>query len=211
MTYSHDIFLDMDFDPDAFAAAVSDVRTLFRRTELPVVGPSGRPGTVPVLDDDFIGFNGINHDCTCDPEASNYRDMGPCWDARCRPASPRNDGGSPFVMDLKPERPWGVTTFGGRYWFECPTRRTAYDLAVMLAMVPLKHHLAEQIEIHTKGVWSFWNISDNLLFPWGPGWSKSSSVVSMYEQVFPERAPVPEHPNLRGRRGWVSYMGMAAG
>ena len=64
MSYVHDILLDMDFDRAALAAAVEDIRTLFRRTELPVVGPSGRPGTLPVLEDDFIGFNGRNRGCT---------------------------------------------------------------------------------------------------------------------------------------------------
>ena len=92
-------------------------------------------------------------------------------------------------MDLKPERPWGVSTSEGRYWFDFPTRRKAYDQAVMLAMVALKHHLGEQAEIHTKGTWGMWKISDSLLFAWGDGWS-SSSVVSMYEHVFPERVPV---------------------
>ena len=186
MTYAHNIHLDMDFDRDAFAAAVDDVRTLFRRTELPVVGPSGRPATLPVLDDDFIGFNGINHDCVCDPEASDYHDLRPCWSAPREPAHTMNDGGSPFVMDLKPERPWGVSTFEGRYWFDFSTRHKAYDQAVMLALVALKHHLGDQAEIHSKGMWK---MSDIVLFAWGDGWS-SSSVVDLYEHVFPERAPV---------------------
>ena len=55
MSYVHDIHLDLDYDRNAFAAAVEDIRTLFGRSDLPVVGPSSRPGSQPLLDDDFIG------------------------------------------------------------------------------------------------------------------------------------------------------------
>ena len=72
-------FWTWTFDRTAFAAAVADIRTLFRRAELPVVGPSGRLGTLPVLEDDFIGFNGRNQGCTCDPEGPRYHDWAPCW------------------------------------------------------------------------------------------------------------------------------------
>ena len=77
MSYVHDVFLDMDFDRAAFAAAVEDIRTLFRRAELPVVGPSGRPLTPPILEDDFIAFNGRNRGCTCDPEGLHYHNWDP--------------------------------------------------------------------------------------------------------------------------------------
>lgn len=60
--------LYIDCDRTAFAAAVSDIRTLFRRAEFPIAGPSARPGTTPVLDADFIGFNGVNQNCVCDPD-----------------------------------------------------------------------------------------------------------------------------------------------
>ena len=39
--------------------------------------------------------------------------------------------------------------------------------------------------------WSMWQFPDSFLFAWGEGWS-SSSVVSMYEHVFPARAPVQD-------------------
>ena len=84
MTCAHDLFLDPDFDRVAFAAAVDDIRTLFRRTELPVVGLSGRHGTLPMIEDDVIAFKGINHDCNCDPQASDCHDLFPCWPStRC--------------------------------------------------------------------------------------------------------------------------------
>ena len=50
----------MNIDRTAFAAAVADIRELFRRSELRIAGPSGRPATMPVLDDDLIGFNSVN-------------------------------------------------------------------------------------------------------------------------------------------------------
>ena len=90
-------------------------------------------------------------------------------------------------MDLKRESRRKLSTLDDRYWFDCKTRRKPYDQAVMLAMVALKHHLGEQIELHTKGSWYRWT-DDDPLSTWD-GWS-SSSVVALYEYVFPERAPV---------------------
>ena len=43
MDYLHFIRISKDFDPLTFAAAVEDVRTLFRRTEATVAGPKGIP------------------------------------------------------------------------------------------------------------------------------------------------------------------------
>ena len=54
-------------------------------------------------------------------------------------------------MDLKPDRPWGVSTLKDRYWFYCKTRRRPYDQAVMLAMIALKYRLGEQIELENQG------------------------------------------------------------
>ena len=201
MSYVHDILLDMDFHRTAFAAAVADIRTLFRRAELPVVGPSGRLGTLPVLEDDFIGFNGRNQGCTCDPEGPRYHDWAPCWFGLCSgPFLDDGDGGQPFVMDLKPDRPWGVSTLKDRYWFYCKTRRRPYDQAVMLAMIALKYRLGEQIELETKGSWDFdWNRPPGLFLRF-PGWS-SSSPVELYEHIFPERAPVQNILSVEGD-GW---------
>ena len=198
MSYVHDIFLDMDFDRAAFEAAVEDIRTLFRRAELPVVGPSGRPLTLPVLEDDFIAFNGRNRGCTSDLEGPHYHDWDPCWFGRCSgPFLDDGDGGQPFVMDLKPDRPWGISTFEGRYWFDCKTRRRPYDQAVMLAMVALKRRLGEQTDLKSKGRWDIeWNITGGL-FARSAGWS-SSSPVELYEHVFPERAPVQNILSFEG-------------
>ena len=201
MSYAHDILLDMDFNRAAFTAAVEDVRSLFRRAELPVVGPSGRPLTLPVLEDDFIAFNGRNRGCTCDPDEPRYHDWGPCRIQRCSgPFLDDEDGSSPFVMDLKPNHPWGVSIFEGRYWFDCKTRRRPYDQAVMLAMIALKYRLGEQIDLETKGSWDFdWKRPPGLVLRF-PGWS-SSSPVELYEHVFPDRAPVQNILSFEGE-GW---------
>ena len=198
MSYVHDILLDIDFDRAAFAAAVEDIRTLFRRAELPVVGPSGRPGTLPVLEDDFIGFNGRNQGCTCDPEGPRYRDWSPCRFGACSgPLLDDGDGGQPFVVDLKPDHPWGVSTLEGRYWFDCKTRRKPYDLAVMLAMIALKYRLGEQLDLKSRGRWAIeWNRTGGL-FERSAGWS-SSSPVDLYEHIFPERAPVQNILSIEG-------------
>lgn len=52
-------------DSAAFVAAVEDIRTLMAGC-----GPCCRPGrqatgTVPVLEDDLIAFNGVNLNCVC--------------------------------------------------------------------------------------------------------------------------------------------------
>ena len=192
MSYVHDIHLDLDYDPAAFAAAVEDIRTLFRRAELPVVGPTSRPATTPVLEDDFIGFNGINRDCTCDPDAPWYHSRDEyCVFVGCGAfgSGPNDDGGQPFVMDLTRGPLRGASPSRGRHWFDCKTRRQPYDLAVMLAMVPLKHHLGEQVDLLTKGAWSLWEVRNSLIASGRRGWS-TASVVALYEHVFPERAPV---------------------
>ena len=73
MSYRHDIHLDKNFDRAAFAAAVIDIRTLIRRSEIEIVGPSGRPDSLPVVEEFRIALNGVNHNCVCgssEPEVS---------------------------------------------------------------------------------------------------------------------------------------------
>jgi len=153
MGYIHDIHLDLDYDPAAFAAAVADIRTLFRRTELPVVGPSGRPTTLPVLDEDLTGFNGVNLNCTCDPSDPDYNRLRRCWNGTCYSAGVNSVVGQPFVIDLRPGQRSRISPSSGRYWFDCKTHRRQYDQAVMVAMVALKHHLGDQVEMHSKRRW----------------------------------------------------------
>lgn len=196
MGYVHDILLDLDYDRKAFAAAVADIRTLFDRTELPIAGPTGRPGSRPLLDDDIIGFSDVNGFCSCDREDPEYFGPGNCPFPDCHPP-PFVDGvGQPFVMDLSPEQPYGVCVLGGRYWFDCKTQLRDYDLAVMLAMIPLKHHLGDQVEMRSKGAWSMWKYGD-VLYELVFGW-RVPSAVGVYERVFPERAPVQ---NILSREG----------
>ena len=186
MGYAHDIFLDIDYDRTAFAAAVSDIRTLFRRAELPIPGPGGRPGTTPVLDADFVGFNGVNQNCVCDPD---YHGLDGCWNATCWSFHRGENVGQPFVIDLKPDRPYGITQMDGRYWIDCKTRHKPYDQAVMLAMIALKHHLGDQVEMHSKGRWDVqWSLGGS---PWDRFAGRNlPGPIDIYEHVFPDRAPV---------------------
>ena len=151
----HYIHLDLRLRPCCVRGhGPSDIRALFRRSELPIVGPSGRPTTMPILDNDFIGFNGVNLFCTCDPDSPDYHGLRSCHYATCEPGRRDNDSGQPFVIDLKPDRPYGITELRGRYWIDCKTYRKPYDQAVMLAMIALKHHLDDQVEMHSKGRWN---------------------------------------------------------
>ena len=65
MSYCHDIYLEKNFDRAAFAAAARDIRTLIRRSEVQVVGPEGRPNSLPIVEDERIAFSGVNRHCVC--------------------------------------------------------------------------------------------------------------------------------------------------
>ena len=200
MGYAHDIDMDLDYDRAAFAAAVADIGTLFRRSELPIVGPSGRPTTMPVLNDDFIGFNGVNLFCTCDPDSPDYHGLRLCHYTTCEPGRRDNDSGQPFVIDLKPDRLYGITELRGRYWIYCKTYRKTYDQAVMLAMIALKHHLGEQVEMHSKGRWKLeWSHGGDA-WDWLVG-RRAPGPIDVYEHVFPDRAPVANILSNE-REGW---------
>ena len=153
MGYVHYIYLDMDLDRTAFAAAVADIRDLFRRSEMRIAGPSGRPATLPVLDDDLIGFNGVNLNCTCDPGDPDYHRFMWCQHSTCLAWAVNSGVGQPFVIDLRPGHPYGISEWRGRYWIDCKTFRKPYDQSVMLAMIALKHHLDDQVEMHSEGRW----------------------------------------------------------
>ena len=177
MGYVHDIHLRRDFDREAFAAAAADIRTLISRLEIPLAGPTGRPGTMPVVEGDYIAFNGLNEFCTCTPEDPQYRSDRSC---RWKCGRQYNDCGQPFVIDVRPGaalHPWDRD----QYWFDCKTYYKPYDLAVMVSMIALKHHLGESLGMYSKAAWRWgWNSSRR-----HPG-----GAVGVYEHVFPERAPV---------------------
>ena len=77
MGYAHDILLHRNFDRKDFVAATADIRTLLGRLEIPLAGPTGRPETLPVVEDDLIAFNGVNHACVCDPEDPEFHTFKP--------------------------------------------------------------------------------------------------------------------------------------
>ena len=200
MSYAHDIYLDIDCDRTAFAAAVADIRTLIRRTEIPLAGPSGRPGTMPVLDNNYIGFNGINRNCVCDPGGPDYHGLEDCRNASCLSGRRGDNSYQPFEIDLKPDRPCGIMQMDGRYWIDCKTRRMVYDQAVMLAMIALKHHLGDQVEMHSKGGWNIqWRHGGG---PWDRFVGRElPGPIEIYEHVFPDRAPVANILASEGE-GW---------
>ena len=180
MGYAHDIHLHRDFDRKAFAAAAADIRTLLRCLEIPLAGPTGRPETLPVVEDDFIAFNGLNHACVCDPEDPEYHTFKRCnWRNECNRSD--NDSAQPFVVNVGSGVRRRAHSRTDYYWFDCKTRYLQYDLAVMVSMIALKHQLGEQIVMYSKAAWQGgWKYA-----PRHPG-----GAVGVYEHVFPERAPV---------------------
>ena len=170
MGYAHDIDLHRDFDRRAFAAAAADIRTLLGRMEIPLAGRDGRPGTMPIIEDDLIAFNGVNHACVCDPEGPVYH-----TEAVCPPACNQwnIDICMPFLVDARAGGP-PSSFYEDHYWFDCKTRCLPYDRAVMVAMLALKHHLGGSAVMRSHGTWrGIWQ-----------------SAVTDYVHVFPERASV---------------------
>ena len=197
MGYAHDVYLDVNCEPEAFVAAVEDVRTLTRHIDIPIVGPSGRPNSRPTLEDDCIEFNGVNFGCVC-PDNADKDGKDPLCREECYAdpdgyRKPRDESYQPFCISLLPE-PGSYSSKlyrmpNGRFgnWFDCKTRRRPYDLLVMVSLIALKHHLGEAISVYSKATWpGAWSV--------GPGgfWSANPSpgAIQVYEHVFPDRAPV---------------------
>ena len=197
MGYAHDVLLDENCDPAVFAAAVEDVRTLIRRIEIPIVGPSGRLTSRPILEDDCIEFNGVNFGCVC-PDDVEKDGKDPLCRKECYIdpdgyLKARDESFQPFCIRLFPE-PGSYSLKlhrmpNGRlgYWFDCKTGRNRYDLVVMVSLIALKHQLGEAVRVESKARWPWgWSV--------GPGsfWSGNPTpgAIQVYEHVFPDRAPV---------------------
>ncbi len=186
MSYCHDIHLDKNFDRAAFAAAAIDIRTLIRRSEIELAGPSGRPNSLPVVEELRITFNGVNHNCVC---GSSEPEVLPRCPRECR-AYDRwgSDAGQPFEVDVTPTAYWNRSR-KRQIWFDCKTYHKPYDEMVKMSMIALKHHLGDSVELSSKGNWAY---------HWGAGYElagrppkrERGGAVEVYEHVFPDRAPV---------------------
>lgn len=186
MSYGHGIHLDGAFDRAVFAAAARDIRTLIRRSEIDVVGASGRPNSLPIAEQNRIAFNGVNHNCVC---GSSEPEIRPLCPRDCR-AYYRwgSEKGQPFIIDVSSDE-YLRHSRRHQYWFDCKTWNLPYDEVVKMSMIVLKHHLGDSITLNGKGNW---------LHHWGAGheWHVQppkrtpGGAVGVYEHVFPERAPV---------------------
>lgn len=198
MIYGYDIELNLDFDRAAFNDAVEDVRTLMRRSEAPVAGPSGKPSTLPILEHGMIEFNGVNHGCRR-PAPEFEKRIGRCT-GECNPEYYRfvydDDSHQAFIVNVNHNRYIDRIGMGSPVvsWFYCNTRYKPYDKAVMLAMLALKRHLGDSISLKTKASWgNFGGISDSEK-------PVPNSPLAIYEHVFPDRAPVK---NILDFEGWL--------
>ena len=195
MGYVHDVILDKNCDPAAFADAVKDVRTLVRRIEIPIVGPSGNPSSRPVIEDDRIEFNGVNFGCVCPIESTRDVEYFRCGKECYSNLNGDDESGQPFRVSVNPEpgmysrKLYRMPNDRLGYWFDCKTRRHRYDLLVMVSLIALKHHLGKAISVTSKARWPWeWSV--------GPGsfWSDNPNpgAIQVYEHVFPDRAPVQD-------------------
>ena len=190
MGYGHQI-LDKDFDRGALADAFKDIRTLIQRTEIKVVGPEGRPNSLPIVEDDRIEFNGANYNCVCDKGDSEE-----LYPPECLIDNRRDRSYVAFSVDVRPEELALHRLYGNAYSFDWKTNRLPYDRMVMMAMIALKHHLGDSVIINSKGRWKI---------EWGAGFAVpeylAKSAVGTYGYVFPERAQVENILHREGG-GW---------
>ena len=194
--YGHWMYLDKDFNRAAFAAAAEDVRTLIRRVEISLAGPWGKPNTLPIVEHDRIGFNGVNRTCAC--SGYHLQDTAPCPPDSYSGGAYLNEACGSFRMDFRSGTPLESMYHSNAWWFDFTTRRRPYDKMVMLAMIALKHHLGNSVEMGSKGRWDI---------EWGAGYDgllgrqaqrRPKGAVEIYEHVFPERAPVQNVLNKEG-------------
>ena len=198
MGYAHSIYLDADFDRAAMAAAFLDIRELIARTEIKVVGPEGRPKSLPIIKDELVAFNGINHNCVCDEFDDSYNELSMCPIECLGGDSWRDDSCVPLWIDIRSEnleKDWYYNSYGNRYWIDCQTRRRPYDKMVMMAMIAVKHHLGDSAKVHSSGRWDIeWNIGTGFSTPK----TEAKGAIATYEHVFPNRAPVQNILSFEG-------------
>ena len=103
MGHGHDIHLDGEFDRTAFVASIEDIRTLIRHSEIGVAGSWDRPDTLPILEDDYMSFNGVNYNCICSPEAPEYHCPRRWCAVECTVW--RDGSAQAFPVDVRPDAP----------------------------------------------------------------------------------------------------------
>ena len=180
MGYYHSMTLDKGFDRAAFAAAVEDIRTLIDCAGVPIAGPFGSPGSLPILEEALIAFNGVNDNCVCTVSHWGF------WphQSQCYSGSLVDDSCEAFLVDVRSET-YTDRHDETRYSFDWKTDYKPYDLVVMLAMVALKHHLGDSSVMESKGPWHCWQ--------YGTGYWRENPrncAVGIYERAFPDRAPL---------------------
>ena len=164
--YSHHWVIVEGIDPTKLPLIAEDVADIIRRSEIPIVGVHGIPGTQASITPDEVGFNGLNRACCCDidnfdPEEhqwvciSNYVD----------------DSHDPFILNF--------SKLGVEF---CITERKPYDAVVGAVLLTIKYHLPRHFFIASDG-------------KFGSEWKKGAgdsgiSPVAIYEHLFPERGPI---------------------
>lgn len=184
----YDIDMYLDFDHAAFNAAVEDVGTLIRRSEAPVAGTSGKPSTLPILEDEIFELNWVNRSCRC-PAPKLEKRIKRCRGG-CNPEYYRvvydDDGYQAFIVNVNDNR--YILCIGLDSTFVhclyCSTCYKPYDKVAMLAIPELKQHMGASISLKTKASWSKFGVGSYSENP------VPNSPLAIYDHVFPDRAPV---------------------
>ena len=119
--------------------------------EISLAGPWGKPNTLPIAEHDRIGFNGIDRTCAC--SGYDLQNTAPCPPDCYSGGAYLNEACGSFRMDFRSGTPLESMYHSNAWWFDFTTRRRPYDKMVMLAMIALKHHLGNSVEMGSKGRW----------------------------------------------------------
>ena len=166
--YAHHWLLLEQYDPTGLAAAIRDVSTLIRRSEIPVANVHGVPGSQPLISATQIRFNGVNRACRCCED--DFQEFE--HESACR-ALPGDDSCDQFTFDAAQTQ----AEF-------CITNRKPYDALVGAALLALKYHLPEHFYIFSDGGWKE---------EWMDGASGAAlSPVAIFEYIFPDLTPVTD-------------------
>ena len=127
-------------------AIAQDARVIMDLARHHVAGPEGYPESAPVVTDETITFNGIGHDSH---EAFNY-----------------------------PPVPWlAEPPYNSADLFDfCKTGRKPYDAAVVAVMLAIKHHMGDDVTLHTDALPDY--DDDEELMAKG---------LALYRNAFPDR------------------------
>ena len=122
MGYTHYYHIQDITKPLMTSEIAQDIESIIMASEIPLGDGSDEPDSQPILEHDLVQVNGIG-------------DEG--HETLCYPPD--------FEWNRKVHRP---ESLGSSF---CKTARKPYDVVVCAALLAIKHHLGDNVEIHSDG------------------------------------------------------------